>query len=171
MVALDDFEARRDAELADAEQALENQTSRANFLEGIGYELAQSAAPALLDKAIKGIVGRLKTRSAHGIVSEAASEWEEAAHILQANGHLLAEMLRSEIRGSVTVALKQMSRADRLSLWLAEMDLNECFTDFTWPDPEAAFEPLAHWSGTLDETENEIVQWILSALHAHELAV
>lgn len=169
-VALDDFEARREAELADAEQALENQTRRADFFESLAQDQARSTAPAVMDTTVQSIVSRLKTRPAHGVVSEAVSEWEEAAQILQANDHLLAEMLRSEIRGSAVRALKQMGRADRLAVWLADADLNNWFSDQNWPDPKGAFDPLEQWRGALDETVNEITQRIFSELHAHELA-
>ena len=167
-VALDDLEARCDAELADAEQALANQTRRADFFESLAREQAGVAAPALIDTAVRGIVSRLKTQPAHGIASEVASEWEEAAQILQANDHLLAEILKTEIRRSVARALKQMSQADRLAVWLATADLNDWFFDEDWPDPEADFDPAVRWSGVLDEAEEKIVRRIESALLDHE---
>ena len=169
-VALDDFEARCDAEVADAEKALANQTRRADFFESLARGQARAAAPAPLDTVIKGIVSQLKTRPAHGVVSEAASEWEEAAQILQANDHLFAEILRSEIRSSVARALKQMSQADRLAVWLADADMKDWFFDNDWPDPEADFDPAACWGRALDEAEEKIVRRITSALLDHELA-
>ncbi len=106
-VALDNLADRQETALIEAEQDLQRQTGRADFLQSVAREQARRTAPDVLNKVVDGIESEMKSMPAHGIESEAVSAWDEAAAILQANGHMLAEMQRSEIESSVRLAFKR----------------------------------------------------------------
>ena len=110
----------------------------------------------------------MKSTPAHGIESEAESAWDEAAAILQANGHDLAEILRSQIEFSVRLAFKRLGDEDRLAVWLAHADLNECFYE-DWPEVHAGFDPWTVWAATMQEIDEEVSERVLNMLHEHQL--
>jgi hypothetical protein len=101
-------------------------------------------------------------------VSEALSAWNEAAAILQADGHGLADMLRSQIESSVRLAFKRLSDDDRRAIWLAHDDLNECFYE-GWPDVHAGFDPWKVWTSPLPEIDEEVSQRVVNKLYQHQL--
>lgn len=169
-VALGDLESRQEAALDEAESALENQTRRGDFLSVLLRDLAQHTAPEVRDKLVQGIVSAMKGMSAHGIEDEAESAWEEAAMILQANDHLLADMLQGEIQADVRRAIAQLDREDRLTLWLADAELDDWFPD-DWPDAQTALDPLTRWREAMDAAEQQMTQRVLTLLYAHEFPV
>lgn len=168
-VALDDFADRQEAALDEAETKLEDQTRRGDFLSAMLIDLAQHTAPELRNKLVQGVVSSMKAKPAHGIEDEAESAWEEAARILQADGHGLADMQRGDVESDVRGALKKLGREDRLTLWLEEAQLNDWFSD-DWPKSATAFDPLTHLRGALDLVEEQLTRRVLSLLYAHELA-
>lgn len=169
-VALGDLESRHEAELYQANAALEDQTRRGDFLTALMWDLAKYNAPEIRSRLVQGIVLNMKITPARGIEDEAENEWEEAAIILQANDHLLADMLQREIQSDVQRAIAKLQREDRLTLWLAASGLDDwCPEDF--PDAQASFDPLAHSSSTLDTAEEKLSRQVLSLLYAHDLPV
>ena len=167
-VALDDLESRQEAALIEAEQDLQRQTGRADFLQSVAREQARRTAPDVLNKVVDGIELEMKSTPAHGIESEAVSAWDEAAAILQANGHDLAEILRSQIEFSVRLAFKRLGDDDRLAVWLAYADLNDCFYG-EWPDVHSGFDPWTVWAATMQEVDEEVSGRITNMLYAHQL--
>ena len=167
-VALDNLADRQEAALIEAEQDLQRQTGRADFLQSVAREQARRTAPDVLNKVVDGIELEMKSTPAHGIESEAVSAWDEAAAILQANGHDLAEILRSQIEFSVRLAFKRLGDDDRLAVWLAYADLNDCFYG-EWPDVHSGFDPWTVWAATMQEVDEEVSGRITNMLYAHQL--
>jgi hypothetical protein len=169
-VALDDLESRQEAALNEAETDLENQTRRGDFLSVLLCDLAKYKAPEVRNKLVQGIVSTMKDMAAHGIEDEAGNSWEEAAMILQADGHVLAEMLRGEIQADVRRAIAQLDSEDRLTLWLAAAGLDDWYPD-DFPDAQSRFDPLTHSRRALDTAEEQLTEYVLSLLYAHDLPV
>lgn len=142
-VALGDLESRQEAKLYQIETALEAQTRRGDFLDILIYELAIHNWPEVQDKLIQSIVSSMKATPARGIEDEAENAWQEAAIILQANNHLLADMLQREIQSEVQRAIAKLEREDRLILWLAAAGLDDWYPD-DFPDAPTGFDPLKH---------------------------
>lgn len=167
-VALDDLQSRQDAELDQAEADAEHQTRRGDFLNALVCDLARHCAPEVRQKLVHGIVSSMKAMSAHGIEDEAQSAWEEAAMILQADGHILTNMLQSEIQADVGRAIAELEREDRLTLWLADAGLDDWYPD-DFPKAQAAFDPLAHSRRTLDTAEEKLTRRVVTLLYEHVL--
>ena len=163
-VALDDLADRQEVALIEAEQDLQRQTGRADFLHGMAREQARRTAPDVLNKLVDGIESDMKCTPAHGIDSEALCAWSEAAAILQADGLALAEILRSQIESSVRLAFKRLSADDRLAVWLAHADLNECFYE-DWPGVHAGFDPWTTWAATMGAVDEEVSGRVMNMLY------
>lgn len=168
-VALDALADGQQAALIDAEEDLQRQTGRADYLQSVAREQARRTAPDVLNKVVDGIESEMKSTPAHGIESEALNAWDEAAAILQADGHALTEMLRAEIESSVRRAFKHLTDGDRLAVWLAYADVTECFFGRDWPEVHAGFDPQTVWDATMREIDEEVSGRITNMLYAHEL--
>lgn len=166
-VALDNLADRQEAALIEAEQALQRQTGRSDFLQSVARKQARRTAPDVLNKIVDGIESEMKSTPAHGIESEAVSAWDEAAAILQTDGHALADMLRSQMESIVRAAFKRLNDDDRLAVWLAYADLNECFYE-DWPDVHAGFDPWTVWATTMGAVDEEVSGRVLNMLHEHQ---
>lgn len=169
-VALDDMESRQEAAWSQAESDLEIQTRRGDFLNALVCDLANHNAPEVQDKLVQGIVSAMKIVSARGINDEAENAWEEAAMILQSDGHDLAETLRGEIQADVLRAIKQSDREVQLILWLATAGLDDwCLGEF--PLAQEAFNVLDHSRRALDTAGELLTERVLSLLCSHDLSV
>ena len=166
-VALDNLADRQEAALIEAEQDLQRQTGRSDFLQSVARKQARRTAPDVLNKIVDGIELEMKSTPAHGIESEAVSAWDEAAAILQTDGHALADMLRSQMESIVRAAFKRLNDDDRLAVWLAYADLNECFYE-DWPDVHAGFDPWTVWATTMGAVDEEVSGRVLNMLHEHQ---
>ena len=166
-VALDNLADRQEAALIEAEQDLQRQTGRSDFLQSVARKQARRTAPDVLNKIVDGIESEMKSMPAHGIESEAVSAWDEAAAILQTDGHALADMLRSQMESIVRAAFKRLNDDDRLAVWLAYADLNECFYE-DWPDVHAGFDPWTVWATTMGAVDEEVSGRVLNMLHEHQ---
>ena len=166
-VALDNLADRQEAALIEAEQDLQRQTGRSDFLQSVARKQARRTAPDVLNKIVDGIESEMKSTPAHGIESEAVSAWDEAAAILQTDGHALADMLRSQMESIVRAAFKRLNDDDRLAVWLAYADLNECFYE-DWPDVHAGFDPWTVWATTMGAVDEEVSGRVLNMLHEHQ---
>lgn len=166
-VALDDLESQQEAKLYQIETDLEAQTRRGDFLDILIYELAIHSAPEVQDKLIQSIMSSMKATPAREIEDEAKNTWEEAAIILQANHHLLADMLQREIKSEVQRAIAKLKREDRLIIWFAAAGLDDWSPD-DFPNAQTGFDPLKHSRRTLETVESQLIEQVVSLLHAHD---
>ena len=167
-VALGGLESRQEVELYQAETALENQTRRGDFLDFLLYELASHDAAEVWEKLILDTVSAMKTTPARGIHGEAEFAWEEAALIFQTSDHLQIDILQPYFRADVQRAIAKMNRIDRLILWLESAVLENWFPD-DFPNAKTGFDPLKHSPKTLETVESQLMEHIVSLLHAHDI--
>lgn len=166
LVALDDFDNRQEAELRDAETSLASETRRADFVGELLADIAKKHARALFEAVEQSVIYTMKNSEAHDTGGEATNAWQEAAIILKADGHLFADMVRSDIKSKVAVALEKLSRADRLTMCLARSDLKDWFDSDTWPEKHSDFDPLNDWHEPMDEIEEELCNEVIWACNA-----
>lgn len=67
-------------------------------------------------------------------------------------------------------AIAQLDREDRLTLWLADAELDDWFPD-DWPDAQTALDPLTRWREAMDAAEQQMTRRVLTLLYAHEFPV
>ncbi|MDP2416352.1 MAG: hypothetical protein U1D25_05500 [Hydrogenophaga sp.] len=146
-------------ELNDALAEAEQHQRHSAFWRSLLKDVARQRAPALMDAVLQGIQQAMQSRPAHGIEA-ADNEWLEAARILQADGHGLADILRSTLGGSVYEAIKALPREERLVLWLAQSGFDEEWEDSA--DPRD-FEPDGR-SDALNQLEDELLSQLQTEL-------
>lgn len=166
-VALDDLESRQEAARNEAETDLKNQTRRGDFLDFLLYELAIHNKTKVWEKLIQDIVSAMKITPARGIHGEAKFAWEEAALILQANDHLRADILQPYIKADAQRAIEKMNRVDRLILWLEAAGMDD-FSPDDFPNAKTGFDSLKYSRKTLETVESQLIEQVVSLLHAHD---
>ncbi len=140
-------------ELDDALGEVEKHQQIGAFWRGLLEDVAEQRAPALMDAVLQGIRQAMKSQPAH-LASEARNAWQEAASILQADGHYLAEVLQGHLGGSVYEAIKALPREERLLLWLNEGGFHEEWETAAEP---RGFEPDSR-SDALDRLQEKLLR-------------
>lgn len=146
-----------DAELDKALEIAERHQKSSAFWQTMLNDLAQQQVPNLLDALVQVAREAMKNQPAHGM-TEASSEWTEAASILQADGHLLADTVNKQLVSRVHDAIQRLSREDRLFLWLAHRGMEEVEADALDHD----FEPPSG-SDAMEKVRKEVL-WELKSL-------
>lgn len=146
-------------QLEEAQDEIEKHRQIAAFWRGLLEDVVEQRAPAIQGAVLQSIRQAMKNQPAFGM-AEAGNEWQEAASILQADGHELAEMLRGTLAGSVYQAVKALPREERLVLWLAAGGVHEEWETAAEPH---GFEPDGR-SDALDHLQEKLVRQLHTLL-------
>ncbi len=146
-------------ELDDALNEAEKHQKHSVFWRTLLQDVVEQRAPAIRGAVLQSIRQAMKNQPACDI-AEVSNAWQEAASILQADGHELAEMLRGTLAGSVHQAVKALPREERLVLWLAAGGLHEEWE--TGAEPHG-FEPDGR-SDALDSLQERLVRQLCTQL-------
>lgn len=146
-------------ELASALNDAEKHRKHSAFWRTLLQDVVEQRAPAIQGAVLQSIRQTMKNQPAFGM-AEAGNEWQEAASILQADGHELAEMLRGTLAGSVVQAVKALPREERLVLWLAAGGLHEEWETAAEPH---GFEPDGR-SNALDHLQEKLLRQLQTQL-------
>ena len=155
----EDKEPTLEQELEQAEVRNEELKQHSQFWQTLLGDIAEQQAPALRDALLTGIEHTMKRQPAHGI-AEARNEWCEAATIVQADGHMLEDMLTKQLRGSIHQALQRLPREERLLLWLEQGGLHEEWETSAQPQ---GFEPDGR-SDALDRLQETLLRRLQTRL-------
>lgn len=155
----EDKEPTLEQELEQAEVRNEELKQHSQFWQTLLGDIAEQQAPALRDALLQGIEHAMKRQPARGIET-ASNEWREAATIVQADGHMLEDMLTKQLRGSIHQALQGLPREERLLLWLEQGGLHEEWETSAQPQ---GFEPDGR-SDALDRLQKKLLHRLLTRL-------
>lgn len=138
---------------------------RADFLASLGPLPLDELASAALDECVATVVSSLKAEPARGLEGDAASAWDEAVQIANADEHAMREVLVQDLGGLAADALGRLSPPRRRAVW-AYLEPHESGRGGDLWDRQDAdqFDPIRGWPGCLEEAETRIVRRVLRAL-------
>lgn len=125
----------------------------------------ETAAAAESDVAMAAEASLRALEPAGVLEGGVASRWHELAAVLGADGHLLAELAHDEVAGAVRAALKAMTRAQRIALWVAEGDVDGLEMWLSDGDEAAdTFDPLASYPDDLDPLIRRVTRGLVARM-------
>lgn len=167
-IALDGAVDPREQALEEARQELIGEKRRGDFFEALTKELGRHYGEQLFDQVAGRVESTMKANPATGIEEEAKSAWHETAKILQANGHILADMAVGEVEAAVWQTLTKLKRAEKIALLLQDSDLDGEYCG-DWPAADEFFDPMVGARESMGFVAEQITKLVLSSLYDEPL--